>query len=124
MREQIARLRRLPTLVHTAAPTVARVVEQEITAQIARGVGPDGRPWAPTQDGQQPLRNAAKALRVSSVGNAVVATLTGVEARHHLGAVRGSVKREILPTGRIPDPITRSIRTVVDAEFHKIMGDE
>ena len=120
---QIAKLRRLgPALTKGGAPAVALAVRGELAAQIAAGTGPDGRAWKPTKAGTPPLRNAAAALTVRAVGTVVVATLSGVEARHHLGAVKGKVKREILPTGKIPDPVTRAITRVVTAEFEAIMG--
>jgi len=111
-----------PALTTEAAPAVAKAVERELDAQISRAVGPDGRPWKATQDGRTPLRNAAKALSVRAIGDVVVATLEGAEARHHLGAVKGGVKRQILPTGKIPDPVTRAIKTVLTTAFQRKTG--
>jgi len=118
---QIARLRRLPTLVQSAAPGVARALELELQKQIAAGEGPGGAAWRPRADGSKPLQNAAKALTVTAVSTVVIARITGVEARHHLGAVRGKVKRQILPTAGLPQPMARAIETVVTREFTKIM---
>jgi hypothetical protein len=114
---QIARLRSLPHLARDSAPAVARAVEAEIVRQIGRGVGPDGKAWAPTEDGNRPLQNAAKALTVRALGTTIICRLDGPEARHHLGFVRGGKVRQILPTGKIPDPMTRAIRSVVERKF-------
>jgi hypothetical protein len=120
---QIARLRELAKLVPSAAPAVAVAMSDVIVANIARGVGPDGAPWERTEEGKQPLRGAAKALEVRAVGTVVVATLTGPEARHHLGAVRGGVRREILPTGgTIPGPMVDRIERAVTDRFRAIMS--
>lgn len=119
---QIAKLRRLATFVGGSAPVVALAVKREIGAQIAAGRGPDGKAWKPTKAGTPALRGAAGALTVKAIGSVVVATLTGVEARHHFGAVKGKVKREILPTGKIPDPVTRAITRVLTGEFNAIMA--
>lgn len=118
----IARIKQLPGLVGRIAPAVGRALEGELASQIARGVGPDGTPWPRTKTGEQPLQHAARALRVRSVGTTVVASLEGHHARHHLGAVKGGVRRPILPTAKIPDPVTKAIATVVTAEFKKTMG--
>lgn len=119
---QIRRLRELENLVPDAAPAVANTLDKEIRHQIARGVGPDGQRWKPTKKGERPLQNAAKALTVRPVGNVVLATLEGPEALHHLGRARGGVRREILPTGKIPEPMTKAITKVIEERFTKTMG--
>lgn len=114
----IARLSTLgPQTVRAAAPKVAKVLERELVAQIGRGQGPDGKAWAPTKDGRTALRNAASALSVNAVGNAVVARLEGPEALHHKGAVRGGVRRQILPTTKLSGPAAVAVREVIAAEL-------
>lgn len=116
------RLRELGDIAEDVAPEVAEAVHDELTKQIRRGVGPDGRAWKLTRDGRQALRNADKALDVRAVGSVILTRLGGPEARHHLGAVRGKVRRPILPTRRIPNPMTRAIRRVVERKFEHVMG--
>lgn len=118
----IARIKALPGMVGRVAPAVGQALETELTRQIARGVGPDGTPWPKTKEGEQPLRHAARALRVRAVGTTVVASLEGHHARHHLGAVKGGVRRPILPSSTIPAPAVKAIDEVVTAEFKKTMG--
>lgn len=118
----IERLREMGSLAERSAPAVARAVEADILEHVSRGVGPDGAPWPPTADGHLPLQGVAKDLRVRAVGTTVVATLEGVHARHHLGAVRGGKKRPILPTRRMPDSMTRAVRRVVEDEFRRELG--
>ena len=122
LRDMKRRLRELGDIAEDVAPEVAEAVHDELTKQIRRGVGPDGRPWKLTRDGRQALRNADKALNVRAIGSVVVTSLGGPEARHHLGAVRGKVRRPILPTRRIPNPMTRAIRRVVERKFEHVMG--
>ena len=124
MRQQIARLRSLPTLVNRAAPAVARAVAVEIVAQTKRGVGPDGKTWEPTEDGHTPLQHVEKDLSVRAVGTVVVARLDGVHARHDVGAVRGGKRRQILPSGALTEPISRAIDNVVTDEFKRTMGGQ
>lgn len=118
----IRRLRDLEHLVPDAAPDVARVVDAELRAQIAAGRGPDGVPLERTQDGRVPLRGAAKALRVRAIGSVVLCTLDGPEALHDQGRARGGVRRQILPSGKIPQPITKAIDAVIADRFRKTMG--
>lgn len=118
----IRRLRELEHLVPDAAPEVARAVENELDANIASGVGPDGTPLKRTRDGRVPLRNAATKLRVRAVGPVVLCTLDGPEALHDQGRARGGVRRQILPSGKIPQPVTKAINTVITDRFNKTMG--
>ena len=120
--EMIRSARALGTMVPDAAPAVARVLDSEVRTQIAQGTGPDGRPWKPTQAGNLPLRNAGKSVTTRAIDGVVLMTVVGVEARHHLGAVRGKVRRPIIPSSRIPDPMARAITRVYEERFGKITG--
>ena len=127
MDAMIAKLGALPGMVGRAAPAVAEAFDAELQRNIAAGVGPDGTPWRATKDGREPLVNAGDALSVKAVGNVVLARLDGIEARHHLGAIRGSSKsnwlaRPILPNAKIPKPVTTAIAAVLEGEFKKTMG--
>ena len=135
LEQHIANLRRMSTFVRDAAPAIAVEMRRTIEAQIAAGVGPDGTPWAPRKPttrgrnvkrGGPVLVNAAKALEVKAEGTVIIARLTGVEARHQLGAVRGGVKRPILPDTRtgaaMPAPLARAINTVLARRFAQTMG--
>lgn len=118
-----ARLRTLgPDVVRDAAPKVRAVVERELRGTIARGQSAEGVRHQRTKDGRTPLTGAAAALNVSVVGTAVVATLTGPEARHHKGAVRGGVRRPILPTGAPPASMARGIREALGESFRAKVG--
>lgn len=118
LRAMIAQLEALPgALTEEAAPEIARELQAEITRQIAAGTDPHGTPWDPTLKGQRPLTNAASALRVTAVGSTVVARLTGPEALHHRGAVKGGKVRQILPSHEITAPVANAIRVVLDRRF-------
>lgn len=105
----IARVRTLPL----AVPEIARHAADEIRAilsrNIAAGVGPDGKPWPKTLDGHAPLANAMQSIDVRASGASIVIVVDGVEARHHLGMVRGGVRRELIPTSRIPGPMIEAL---------------
>ncbi len=118
----IDKVRALGQMPETAAPEIAREVEQELEAQVREGVAPNGTPWQRTKDGRRPLQGAAKAIAVRVLKDVVLVRLTGHHARHHLGAVRGAVRRQIIPTGRIPDPMTRAIQRVVERKFKEAMS--
>ena len=118
----IARLRALPDLPREAAPEVADVVHAELTANIAAGVDPNGTAWPLTQEGERPLQDAGRDLTVRAVGEAIVARLRGVFARHHYGRVRGGVKRQILPTSKLPGTMAVAIERVYGRAFQRVMG--
>lgn len=118
----IAKLRRLETVNESAIPRVAEEIKKQLLEAARRQRGPDGQPWARTEDGRKALRNLASELSVKVVRGAVVVRLDGRYARHHLGAVKGAKKRSMIPTGKFPDPMIRAIREVVEAEYAKIMG--
>lgn len=119
--KQIARLNSLGNLAARSVPFVAIAVKGEIAKQIKRGEGPDGRPWRLTEAGETPLKNADQAVQITVSGTVVLLRLDGHHARHHLGAVKGKKQRKILPTGNIPQPMTRAIKRVVTGEFFVIM---
>jgi len=99
--------------VREALPEISRELRTVLLENIAAQRGPDGRPWPATQDGRQALKNAGEDLTVQVVNNTILATLTGIPARHHTGAARGKVRRPILPTKGIPAPVVEAIGRVV-----------
>jgi hypothetical protein len=119
---QIRRLNELPGMVREAVPEVRDEVRAELLAQADRGETPEGTPWKPTQSGGKALRNASKHLEVTARGTVVIATLTGHYARHDLGAVKGKVKRKIMPSARMPQPVAEAIRKVYERRFRERMG--
>lgn len=126
MDAMLAKLRTLPGMVERSAPDVAKALDGEIRRNIAAGTGPDGTPWKPTKHGRKPLQNAGSALTTKAIGTVVLARIDGPEARHHRGAVRGSSKanwlaRPILPSGKIPKPVTTAIHSVLEKDFATTM---
>lgn len=118
----IRKLRELGGLVERVAPKVAVALERELEANARAGVGPDGKPWAPKQDGGKALQGVPDELRVRAVGTRIVARLTGHYALHDRGRAKGGVRRQILPSGEIPTPVAKAIDAVIDAEFRRTMG--
>lgn len=118
----IAKLDELSELPERVAPQVARQLERGILANVARGVGPDGKPWAPTADGHKPLQGTSSGLTVQADGTRIVAHLEGVHARHHLGRVRGGIARPILPvTDALPAPLERIVAGVINDEIARTL---
>lgn len=122
--KQITRLNELGNLRTRSTPMVAEAAKQETKKTIEQAVSPSGLAWRKTKDGRTPLRNAAKNLSVKVIGSVVLMTLTGPEARHHLGAVKGKIQRRIIPTGELPAPFVKAIKRVVTGEFFSIMETE
>lgn len=113
----IASLGNLQTLVADSMPALAKACRSELQRTITAGTDADGKPWAPTQDGQKPLQNASAAVSVMPVNKTIYITLTGVEARHHRGRVKGGRKRAIIPEQRIPDAMADAMRAVLQRGF-------
>lgn len=95
------------------AKDAAEELKTLLLAQIAAGVDPQGKPWAPTKDGRRPLVNAAEALEVTSLGTVVIARLKGPTALHHLGLANGGITRQILPTRGLPQALITALQVVV-----------
>ncbi len=115
----LAALGALPSDVAAAAVEPLRKL---LTANIEEGVAPNGKPWPLTADGKKALRNAAKALTVKSSGATIIATLTGVEARHNFGNVKGKVKRQILPTRNSIGGVAKILQQISAAKFAERTG--
>ncbi len=125
----LAMLQAMQLSAERAAKLVRDELESVIRHNIDAQVGPDGKPWPKTKDGRPALKNAGQALTVSARGTRVVATITGIEARHNAGAVKGARamlgnRRQILPSLRVPEAMATAIRNVVEAEMARVVrGD-
>jgi hypothetical protein len=110
---------RMPEAIPAIARRSAEAIEKQIAENIARGVGPDGKPWPPTEDGHKPLAGAANAVTSSAVGATVVVRVSGVEARHHAGKVNGGVARPIIPRGKLPPGMLDEVSTIATDEMRR-----
>ncbi len=116
--EMIKRLRGVGTAASAALPEIADEAKRIVDENIAAQRGPDGKPWPETKDGRAALQNAGAAVTSTVVGGkTVLLTLTGVEARHNYGAVKGRVRRQILPPRGIPATLAEAIRRVLVRRF-------
>jgi hypothetical protein len=126
MNEMLRRLRATSGMVERMAPEVAAAAKREVVATASAQSGPDGQRWLPNETGGPVLQGVHRVLQSSAVGTRVVLRLDGHYARHHVGAVRGGaggrLKREILPTSKVPAPMTRAIEQVAEVEFLRTMG--
>lgn len=122
MQQMIRRLQKLEKLTERSAPAVAEALADEIIATAGRQEEPGGKAWKPGRSGKPVLVNVAQHLESRAVKDVVLASLSGRYARHHLGAVRGKVKRRILPSRRMTRGVTNAIKTVITGEFRRVMG--
>jgi hypothetical protein len=99
----IERVRTLPKVVDEALPDLAEIWGDRMRATIAAGTSPTGEAWKPTARGERALKDAADALHIAVYKGKIFVRLTGVEARHHRGAVRGRVTRQIIPRELPPE---------------------
>lgn len=118
----IAKVESLGELVPDAAPSVAEEVADLMRDNIAAGRDPYGDAWKAREDGGQPLRTAAKALRVAAVGTTIFCRLAGHIARHNNGRARGGVERAIFPKRGIPRAMSDAIRRTVARAFAERLG--
>lgn len=113
----IDKLNTLDDLPSEVAKDVAPALDAKIRANISAGVDPEGKPWQLTKEGKKPLTNAGAALTVRAISSVVQAKLEGHVALHHLGAAKGNVRRQILPSSRLPQPMTEAVKQVAIKRF-------
>ncbi len=122
----ILKLNQLEEFVEEATPEIAKDLEAELHKTIAAGTSFGGVAWTPKKDGTAPLKGASKALEVQAIGSVVVATLNGIEARHHKGSVRGNkggntLQRPILPTKKSLGKVSNVVKKTLKRRFRDIM---
>jgi hypothetical protein len=117
-----ARIRALAGMGVRAAPAAAVAIQAVVAGHVARGEGSDGKPWPRTAAGDVPLRNAAAAVTVRAVGSTIVLRVTGPEARHDTGRVRGGIRRAILPVAALPADQGAAIGRAVDDVFRRTLA--
>lgn len=111
-------------VIHTdVASAVGNLVKQE----FATGTGPDGKPWKPTQRGNQPLigktRDLSNSVNATPTSDGVRIEVTDWKAGfHQTGTRRGIPARPMLPDGKMPAPWRPVIREVVRAFFAQFFG--
>jgi hypothetical protein len=121
----IERVRMLPErVIAEAAQDVAALVRRELAVTIGAGQTPTGEAWAARKsDGGRPLANALEAVRVGVTdGSVVFVFLTGPEARHHRGWVRGGIERQIIPT-TLPPAWVPKIQAILAQRFQAAAAD-
>lgn len=121
LQNMISRLRELGQSAETIAADIAPELRAELEKNISAGIAPDGTPWEPTLTGEKALKNAGSALGVAAVGSKVIVVLSGIEARHNYGHVKGGKVRQIVPA-EITDQIRKIIIETANKRFRMIMG--
>jgi hypothetical protein len=102
------------------AAALRRVVEEAIAAQRAPT---SGAPWEPRVKGTAPmLQGAPLAMGFAMLGSTMWIRLTGVEARHHRGWVRGGTARELIFKDRLSPAAIDAISKVLERRFTEAMS--
>lgn len=119
----IERLRSLPKgIVRESAPAIAKEAHSEIEQNIALQRDPDGEHWLPGKGGRNVLTGAAQAVNSRAIGDTIIISVEGPEAKHHKGTANGGIKRGIIPTRKIPKPLVDAIKRIMGAAFQRIMS--
>lgn len=118
----IARVRALPELGKRAAPDVADMIESELRRTMGAGQSPDGTPLKPTLEGEVPLTGSPKVLGVAAISGTVYVRLTGIEAAHHLGRVRGRNARHLIPVDVLPPLMAAATERILAQHFADTMA--
>jgi hypothetical protein len=113
----IAELNRIKDFPARAAPEVAQSCAAIVRGNIAAQRAPDGAPWPDTADGRLALQGTE--VRTAVMGTAVVLSIDGPAVLHHEGRARGKVKRQILPSRKIPQPMVQAIRGALARAFNR-----
>ena len=117
-------IRKLEGLNQEAIGDCCVAVEKVMADNIERAVTPEGENWAPKKDGGKALVNAAKYLSVKPLNTMILVKLTGIEARHSIGTVRGKVKRQIVPTSStVPENMQDAIKEQLTKHFERLVKE-
>jgi cytochrome P450 len=121
--EMQRRIQELPeALTRGSWQKLTAAAREELERTINAGKTPDGVPWAKRKRGTGAvLVNAAAALKVATIQNVIWMRLTGPEARHHRGAVKGGVTREIILT-HLTDTMATVIHDVLTKAFSETVS--
>lgn len=115
----------LPELPERAAPAAAEAIYETTAKTVERGTTPYGQPWplvrSGPRKGQKALRNAMQAVFVTAVGAKIFVRVRGIERRHSIGAVKGRVKRQIIPGKKIPNDMAQDIQAALARTYSQIM---
>jgi len=116
-------------LVLKSAPELAEAIHRELRITIRAHQSPAGVPWAPRKRGTRPVLNkAADAVSAYGANGRIDVTVRGIEARHHKGAVRGSVQRPIIMYKKdgvraLPPRIVAAMEAVLRTRFWLLYGE-
>lgn len=120
----LATIRALPrALTVDLAPAIADAMRADLQRTIAAGTAPDGTPWALRKhDGARALQDAAASVHVAALGAYIYVRVTGVEARHHQGTIKGKVKRQVIYQGTsMPPGIVQRVEAITARKFQDHM---
>lgn len=120
----LKRVEKLGELARLAAKDCAIAVKQVGKSQLSQGTSLDGSKIEARKDGRPALVHAAESFDCIAVGNSIILTIRGIEARHSRGAVKGGKKRPLLPGKTVPEPIAKAAKAQLDIHFRRITGGQ
>jgi hypothetical protein len=121
--EMIAACRRLAALPEEAAKLAAPAVLKVAKDAANAGVSPTGETWAPLKKGGgKPLKNAAAALSVKTLGTIIQLLLKGPEVVHNFGT-NSTPKRQILPDAGagMPPTFAQAVKKAAGEAFDRLI---
>ncbi len=123
--EMIASFRNLETLEARTAALAAPLLEKASKEQVAKGLTPEGTPWAPKKDGSRALVNAAEHVHAETSGETVTLVVDGPEFFHQTVKEGGTLPRRKLIPG-VGDALPPHLRAALDTAgaraFSEITG--
>src|SRR5262245_24816844 len=88
----------------------AASVDTWLRSKLAAGVDPNtDEKWAPTKDGERPLKTAPSRPTVRLAGDTIIIAIKGHYVFQHF-STRGRVARPVIPQGSMPAELGNAIR--------------
>jgi hypothetical protein len=122
LERQIRKLRALGGTPKAVAPLLAEELRPIVDRQISAGLDPYGSAWQLTKEGGRALKNAGQYLTLGAVGAAVVATIVGPPAMHHLGKAAGRITRRIIPVRKLPSSWAKAAKAAGVKHFRQTVS--
>ena len=117
-------IRKLEDLEHMeVSELIRKALVDHAVATTTAATDADGRKWAPRKaDGGRPLVGALNAVSSYVTDKTAGVKVSGINARHHRGWIRGGVKRGIIPTrSSLPQQLNLRIIKRLSDRFVEIM---
>ena len=105
---------------------IAERMQEHVARTSKAGQNAYGVPLQPRKDSGKPtMTKATRNIDTTAVGNRIYQVVKGVEARHHLGAAKGKVKRPTIfnRTDSLPSEVSNAIKSLLSKDLAKQVSD-